>query len=52
LKCNVGGADRTARIGIGTALLAAGILAPMGKKQKTAALLTGAYQLLTGFSHY
>lgn len=52
MKCNVGGMDRTARIGIGTALIAAGLLAPMGRKQKTVAFLTGAYQLITGFSHY
>jgi hypothetical protein len=52
MKCNVGGRDRTARLGIGSALLAAGILAPMGKAPKLATLLAGATTLLTGLSHY
>jgi hypothetical protein len=52
MKCNVGGVDRNTRLGVGAALLAVGILAPMGRKQKAATLVAGAAGLLTGFSHY
>jgi len=52
VKCNVGGIERKTRLGVGAALLAVGIVAPMGKKQRAAALVAGASGVLTGLSHY
>jgi hypothetical protein len=52
MECNVGGADRAARIGIGTALLGTGLLAPISKPLKVAAGVAGTIGLVTGLTRY
>ncbi|MEN6520196.1 MAG: DUF2892 domain-containing protein [Armatimonadota bacterium] len=52
MECNVGGTDRIARIGIGTALLGTGILAPISKPLKVAAGIAGTVGLVTGLARY
>ncbi len=52
IECNVGGTDRTARIGFGAALLGAGILAPIGTPLRIVSAVLGTVGLVTGFSRY
>lgn len=52
VQCNVGGVDRKARIGIGTALLGSTVATHMGKPAKIAAGIVGAYSLLTGIIQF
>jgi hypothetical protein len=52
LQCNVGGADRKTRIGIGTALLGIGAFAPIKKPLKIAAGIAGIFGVMTGLSRY
>ncbi|HOM73106.1 MAG TPA: DUF2892 domain-containing protein [Armatimonadota bacterium] len=52
VECNVGGTDRTTRIGIGAALLGLGLLASMSKPLKIASSVIGAVGLTTGLARY
>jgi disulfide bond formation protein DsbB len=52
MECNVGGTDRTARIGLGAALLTTGMLAPIGKPLKIASGILGTISLITGITRY
>ncbi|MEN6372000.1 MAG: DUF2892 domain-containing protein [Armatimonadota bacterium] len=52
MECNVGGADRIARIGIGAALLGTGFLVPISKPLKVAAGIAGTVGLITGLARY
>lgn len=51
-ECNVGGLDRSLRLGLGTGLLVAGIAAPINKWLKFSAGALGTMGLVTGATHY
>ncbi len=52
ITCNVGGSDRTARIGLGAALIALGLFAPISKPLKLAASIAGVLGLATGITRH
>ncbi|MHB0999794.1 MAG: YgaP family membrane protein [Armatimonadota bacterium] len=52
IPCNVGGTERTTRIGIGTALLGVSFAAPIPKSAKIAAGILGVMGVVTGLAHY
>ncbi len=52
IPCNIGGPERNARIGAGTALLGMSALVPMVKPARWAVGLLGAYGLVTGLTDY
>ena len=52
VACNVGGIDRTARIGFGAVLLGTGLLAPVGTPLRVASGVLGAVGLVTGLTRY
>lgn len=52
MTCNVGGADRAARIGLGTGLLMAGLLVPMKTWMRVVAEALGLIGVATGFGQY
>lgn len=52
LPCNIGPTEQKLRLGAGTALVAAAIFAPVGKRWKLGMAAFGALQLATGATRY
>lgn len=52
IPCNVGGRERTLRMGSGAALLGVGLFAPLSKPLRITAGAIGAIELLTGAAYY
>ncbi|MGA7800534.1 MAG: DUF2892 domain-containing protein [Gammaproteobacteria bacterium] len=52
MNCNVGGADRMARLIVGVVLLVAGFVVPMGATWQTVVFVIGAILLITALARF